>query len=197
MASFQPATSVGKGVASTAPMPSWPEVLSPQHRTRLLESLAHEWKRPVVTSTAVVILPAWTGTMVVVLEAPAPGGTKPTFDAEPSWPFELSPQQNTFPVESVAQDCTKPAAAPVAPDMPETEMGVSDVVRFERGIVARSVQKPPSWPFELSPQQLTVPVFITAQVWFVPASIETAFASPDTVTGVLELDPVMRPVLPS
>src|SRR5437588_329975 len=70
---------------------------------------------------------------------------------------------------------------------PTTSTGVERLVRVPS----------PSWPQPLSPQHLTPPALVTAQVCKPPTAMaETPLASPETSTGVERLVVVPSPTCP-
>jgi hypothetical protein len=62
VALFIPTTDTGVLAEIVVPLPSWPELLSPQHCTSPLASKAQLWLPPVVTAVAVLSPVTDTGT---------------------------------------------------------------------------------------------------------------------------------------
>ena len=75
-----------------------------------------------------------------------------------------------------AQVWAKPAAIAVTPLVrPETSTGT----------LLKLVERSPVWPEPLSPQHLTPPPLVSAQVWRLAAIALTPLARPATSTGTL------------
>src|SRR5207237_1185347 len=92
----------------------------------------------------------------------------------PSWPQSLLPQHLTPPALVRAQVWSPPAAIAATPlASPETSTGVWRLV----------VVPSPSSPYSLSPQHLTRPALVIAQVWPPPAAIAVAFRRADRTSG--------------
>ena len=94
--------------------------------------------------------------------------------------------QHLTPPETKAQVVACLAETAVAPESPETAVGVRRL----------SLVASPSWPDVLFPQHLIEPAATTAQVWSSPAETWEARASPLTGVGADELESVAEP-LPS
>src|SRR6266508_1161624 len=89
----------------------------------------------------------------------------------PSWPSPFHPQHLTPSASVSAQVWSSPTAIAAIPlERPETSTGVD----------LETVVPSPSWPQELSPQHLTPPDLISAQV---PLLEVTSPVSPGTPTG--------------
>lgn len=114
----------------------------------------------------------------------------------PSCPLVLSPQQRTVPSDILAQECCSPAVTEAAEARLLTFRGVEENVCTVTGIVGRVVQKAPSWPEELSPQQLALPPDKDEQVWFSPVVMSVDVLTP-TVTGIGELGISGKPSWPN
>ena len=141
------------------PLPNWPQVLSPQHRTVPPPRSAQLWcHHPAVTPVAPVIPLTAAG---VVLFAVVP------FPSCPNWPC---PQHWTVPFPSSAQECRHPALTSTAPVIPTTCTGVVES-RSTRCRADRS-RPPPS----------TAPCrpLSTAHVWTPPPLTATAVVMPLT-----------------
>src|SRR6266849_1436267 len=97
----------------------------------------------------------------------------------------LSPQHLAPPPVVRAQVWLPPAAMAATPLVrPKTSTGVRRCV----------AELSPSWPLKLSPQHLTLPPVVRAQVWSMPAAMAaTPLVRPKTSTGVrrrvVELSP--------
>jgi hypothetical protein len=164
----------------SCPVPSCPRVLSPQQDT-LPAVCAHEFWAPVDVG-----LPPALIVLTPVRSLTATGVADWLVLPLPSAPLVLSPQHLTVPAVSSAQVWNCPpttAAAPLA------EL----IVVANTGVVELVVLPLPSWPFVLSPQQLTAPVVETPQEWARPAEMSTSVARPLTGTGL----GVLAPLLPS
>ena len=148
------------------PFPSCPSELRPQHLTPPALVSAQVWSPPAAIALTPLASPLTsTGTLLSV------------FVPFPSWPEALLPQHLTAPALVSAQVWSPPAAialTPLASPLTSTGTLLSVVVPF------------PSWPKTLSPQHLTAPALVSAQVWTLPAAIAlTPLASPLTSTGTL------------
>ena len=106
----------------------------------------------------------------------------------PNWPEPFHPQHLTAPPAVTAQVWNSPAATALTPlPSPLTSIGVACPV----------VVPSPNWPTMLSPQHLSPPPFVTAQVWDPPAATTfTPLPSPLTSTGVVCLSVVPFPNWP-
>lgn len=191
------ATSTGRGELTPVSFPSCPELFTPQHLTVPSVRSAHVWKSPASTAFAVEMLLTVTGEMVEVKEAPAPGGVNPTVTPPfPSWPKLFSPQHLIVEPVTRAHVCWNPAEISAEVLMDAACTGVDETVTFTSGMRLTSVQKEPSCPELLSPQHLTVPSEMVAQVWFVPAEMCVAVKMPVTATGMFELEIELFPSWP-
>ena len=166
-------------------MPNCPLQLLPQQRSPPSARRTHVAASPVLTPTAVVaastpVIPeTGTGTellMVVPL---------------PNWPLEFSPQQRAVPSAITAHELDAPVltltavVAAVAPEMADTNTGT----------FLSMVVPSPTVPWELKPQQRTVPSAIRAHacppIMLEPRLRLTAVVAgvapviPDTCTGTL------------
>src|SRR5450432_2732622 len=93
------------------------------------------------------------------------------------------------PLDRSAQVKSCPAETATAPDSPLTVVGV---------VTGAALAVPPTSPLWLSPQHITVPPEMTAQVWMLPAATDMAAAeSPETATGTGELVVFPVPSSPS
>ena len=81
----------------------------------------------------------------------------------PNCPLELYPQQYKVASSNIAQECRCPTEI----DNAERPIGIST----SSAIILLSLVPSPSWPFALSPQQITFPSSKTEQVWWNPDSI--------------------------
>src|SRR5207249_4118392 len=113
------------------PLPSWPQVLSPQQRTVPSWRSAQVCQPPAEMATAVVMPLTVTG---VGLGVSAVGETVPL----PSWPRSFCPQQRTVPSPGSAQVWKPPAVTAVAEVIPVTRTGGVEL----NAVVAGA----PSWP---------------------------------------------------
>src|SRR5262249_42867022 len=158
-----PITSTGVRRSVVVPSPSWPNSLSPQHLTVLALVSAHVWKLP--AAIAATPLPRPTT---------ATGIERSVLVPSPSWPYELSPQHLTAPAVVSAQLWRSPVATAATPlPSPTTATGIKWSVLVPA----------PSSPDSLSPQHLTAPALVSAQVWMSPAaSAATPLESPETPT---------------
>src|SRR5207249_119337 len=124
------------------PLPSWPQVLSPQQRTVPSWRRAQVCQPPAETATAVVMPLTVTGVGLKVDGRLGTGSLVPL----PSWPRSFCPQQRTVPSPGSAQVWNPPAVTATAVS-PVTRTGVED--RLGTGL--------PSWPVSFRPQHCTVP----------------------------------------
>jgi hypothetical protein len=141
-------TSTGPRGALAVPSPSCPPTSHPQHLAVPVERRAHEWYRPVPTSTAP--LPR-SNTFTGVVD--------PVVVPSPSWPLSLRPQHRTWPAVVMAQVWPPKLSAPLA------DIVVTGAMLMTVTGIDRSVEDPsPSCPALLRPQQRASPVVRTAQV---------------------------------
>src|SRR5207249_6921130 len=133
---------VGEGETRTAPLPSSPQVLSPQQRTVPSCRRAQVYQPPAEIATAVVMPLTVTGVGLKVDGRLGTGSLVPL----PSWPRSFCPQQRTVPSPGSAQVWNPPAVTATAVS-PVTRTGVED--RLGTGL--------PSWPVSFRPQHCTVP----------------------------------------
>lgn len=152
------------------PFPSCPSAFSPQQKTLLFESAAHECERPAATETA----PDRPGETGVLEEIRSGAGQN-----EPSCPEELSPQHLIEPSPRRAQVWLSPALNETAFERPVTSTGESEPEPV--GMPAL-----PSWSKRLEPQHRTPPPETRAQVWVPPAETAVAPARPVTAIGEAE-----------
>src|SRR5207244_1683517 len=160
------------------PSPSSPEPLLPQHSTPPPLVSAQVWPPPASSAATPLAAPETArgvGRSVVVPSA--------------GWPSALPPQHLTPPALVSAQVWKSPAEIAATPlGSPETATGAW------RWIVVPS----PSWPEPLSPQHLTPPALVSAQVWPPPAEIAaTPLASPEAATGAWRWIVVPSPSWPT
>src|SRR5690606_18282270 len=142
----------------------WPEKLSPQHLTPPLLVRAQVWSHPAAMAATPLCSPT-TPTDVRRL----------AFVPSPNWPSALSPQHLTPPAVVRAQVWRFPAVMALMPLCSPTTP--TDVSRL-------TFVPSPTWPPSLSPQHLTPPSVVIAQVWNPPAVMAlTPLSSPSTSTG--------------
>ncbi len=159
------------------PSPSWPKEFWPQHSGAPLTFTAQVW-----------LVPA--DRLATPLESPVTGvGTfrSPPAPA-PSWPLPFAPQQNAAPAAVTAQVWLSPTAMAATPlARPKTAVGVVRCVHVAS----------PSWPLPLYPQQRTAPAVVSAQVWNMPAAMDTTpLPRPETGVGVDRAKVVPSPSWP-
>ena len=128
-------TITGVDELMVVPLPSWPDVLAPQHLTVPFASSAHEWLPPAVIATA-------------LREAAHDDGRRRVGGgAVAQLTGTVAPQHLTVPFTTSAQECAPPAVTSTAAERPLTTTGVDEFV----------VVPLPSCPEVLPPQHLTVP----------------------------------------
>ncbi len=124
-------------------------MLSPQHHNA-----------PVASSAQVCVAPAVT----CIQSKAAPTGTGATwvsFAPSPSCPRVSSPQHHRLWSFAIPHACVNPSASELQRAVPATGVGT---------IAIAGVSEPmPSWPLELSPQQLAMPLVSIAHVCWLPA----------------------------
>src|SRR5262249_10936864 len=120
--------------------------------------------------------PASTWEMPLVRPDTSTGVGRCVVLASPSCPSKLAPQHLMPPPVVSAQVWYSPALTATMPlESAVTSTGASRFV----------VELSPSCPKLLSPQHLTAPPVVTAQLWYRPAPMElTPLDSPETATGV-------------
>ena len=160
-----PITSVGAGLPTKSPVPSWPP-LSPQHLMPPVESRAHVWYPPVLIPTTPLARPA---TLV--------GRRRLTFVLSPTWPNWFSPQ-HFVPTDKTAHVWFFPALIALTrirfDERPATKIGASRLTTVLS----------PSCPKVLSPQHFISPAVRIAHVWWSPALMALApLVRPVTLVG--------------
>src|SRR5207249_2940087 len=125
--------SPGEGETRMAPLPIWPQVLSPQQRTVPSWRSAQVCQPPAEMATAVVIPLTVTGVGLKVDGLLGTGSLVPL----PSWPRSFCPQQRTVPSPGSAQVWKPPAATAVA---------ATTAVAANVGVWQTEVVGSPGWP---------------------------------------------------
>ena len=153
-------TDTGDGwLPLVAPLPSWPWLSSPQHFTEPSSRMAHVFRLPVATATAVRPVPRSTKTGE---------GWLPVIAPLPSCPYWSSPQHFRDPSSRMAQVWALPVATAIA---------VRSVPRSTKtgscwfAVMAAPLPNCPVWS---RPQHVSEPLSRTAQVWSAPTSRATA-----------------------
>src|SRR5450759_1038484 len=177
-------TATGVVLPVVVPLPSCPELLSPHARTLPVEVNARLWASP--PEMAVTVVPDGRVT---------PTGVRALAVAPlPSWPELLRPQASTWPFDVRARLWLAPAAmaVTVVPDGRLAETGTPKPKHVP-------MQPPsPSCPSWSAPQPSTLPVDVSARLWFAPAATAVTVVPEGrlTATGVLLLGPVPVPSSP-
>src|SRR5450759_2240087 len=162
-------TTTGVLLLVVVPLPSSPSKLRPQASTWPVEVSARLWSKP----------PAMAVTVVPEGRLTATGVLLPVVVPSPSWPFLLSPQARTWPVELSAR-----------PKLPPPAMAVTVVPEGRltwTGMLLSVVVPLPSWPYRLKPQASTWPLEVSARLWSAPPAMAVTVVPEGrlTATGVL------------
>src|ERR1700674_5457488 len=112
----------------------------------------------------------------------ATGVLLPVVVPSPSWPFLLSPQARTWPVELSARPKLPTPAMPVTV-VPEGRLTAT-------GVLLSVVGPLPSWPYRLKPQASTWPLEVSARLCCTPPAMAVTVVPEGrlTATGV-EMQP--------
>jgi len=181
-------TSTGVLLYNSAPLPSWPFQLFPQHLAPPEVVRAQVWEPPAViwVTPERVPLPPVASTSTGVLWVV---GVSPL----PSWPLAPYPQHLTPPEVMRAQVWRPPAVIWVTSE----RFPIPSVARTSTGVLLSNSAPSPSRPLAPFPQHLTPPVVVRAQVWEPPAVIwvtpvrgAALVAEVCTSTGVLWIEGV-------
>jgi hypothetical protein len=139
-----------------------PSALSPQHDTEPASRTAQNVLPPAASACASGRSESWSG-LPTSVSVPSPNSARP-----------FAPQHQRSPAAVRTQSVLAAAAMSTTPDTPGTGTGTDD---------ATGRLPSPSCPTVLSPQQLTVPAIVRAQVKPKPGATSATPVSPLTTTG--------------